>query len=275
MKKLTARRACAVFLAAGALTLASTAHSYAPIITGSFPLQGINAAQARGVYYPYEDPYGIIYVISHESPGVNYLHKFVSEGSHVCSFLLQGASVVGDADRAPDEYSSSYFSVVDVGTNDVKIYNVEGSLVGTLFPAPPDTVAVGIGGHSYNYIYLGTSEGVIYRYWGKGIFSGSFATGVEIYDLAGSGAYGYEWGDHVLLGPKRPSKLVYAYDYVGRLAGGFRLPGIRNCGAMAYDYCLYWCLREDADGLWAYRVFLGKGMPVEPASLGKVKALFK
>jgi hypothetical protein len=275
MKKLTARRACAVFLAAGALTSASTAHSYAPRITGSFPLQGIDPPQARGVYYRVEYPHHEMYVISHERPGENYLYKFISEGSLVSSFLLRGASVLGDADRAPDGYSNSYFSVVDVGTNDVKIYTVEGSLVGTLFPAPPDTVAVGIGGHSYNYTYLGTSEGVIYRYWGKGILSGSIITGIEMYDLAGAGGYGSEWGNYVLLGPKRSSKLVYAYDFRGWLAGGFELPGIRNRGAVVYDYNLYWCLREDADGLWAYRVSLGQGMPVEPASLGKVKALFK
>jgi len=276
MKTTIMRTAYAYGLAlAAALTSPLTAYSYPPKVVGSFPLPGVAPAQARGVYYPYEYPYDIIYVISHESPGVNYLHKFVSKGSHVSSFLLRGASVVGDADRAPDEYSSSYFSVVDVGTNDVKIYNVEGSLVGTLFPGPPETVAVGIGGHSRNYIYLGTAGGVIYRYWGQGVFVASFSTGIEIYDLAGSGAYASQWGNHVLLGPKRPSKLIYAYKYNGWLAGGFELPGTRNCGAMGYDYTMYWCLREDADGLWAYHVYLGQGMPVEPASLGRIKALYK
>jgi hypothetical protein len=38
---------------------------------------------------------------------------------------------------------------------------------------------------------------------------------------------------------------------------------------------MYWCLREDANGLWAYQVFLGRGMAVAPASLGRVKALFR
>ncbi len=275
MNRITTRWASVASLAAVALFFVAAAFSYPPEVTSSFPLPAVAPAEARGVYYPYEHPYDTIYVISHESPGVNYLHKFVSKGSHVSSFLLRGASVLGDADNAPDGYSSYYFSVVDMGTNDVKIYTVEGSLVGTLFPAPPETVAVGIGGHSYNYIYLGTSDGVIYRYWGQGVFAGSFSTGIEIYDLAGSGAYAYEWGNHVLLGPKRPSKIVYAYNYAGRLAGGFELPGMRNRGAMAYDYRFYWCLREDADGLWAYHVYLGQGMAVEPASLGRVKALFK
>ena len=250
-------------------------YSYPPEVINSFPLANVSPAQARGVYYPYEYPYDTIYVISHESPGVNYLHKFVSGGSHVSSFLLRGASVAGDADRAPDEYSKSYFSVVDVGTNDVKIYNVEGSLIGTLFPAPADTVAVGIGGHSYNYVYLGTAGGVINRYTGNGVFLGSFSTGIEIRDLAGAGAFANDWGNYALLGPNQPSGTVYAYEYGARPAGSFALPGDRNCGAMAYNYTMYWCLREDANGLWAYQVFLGRGMAVAPASLGRVKALFR
>jgi hypothetical protein len=275
MKRRVVRITSVALAAAVALIFTARAFSQPPKVTSSFPLPAVPPTQARGVYYPYEYPYDTIYVISHESPGVNYLHKFVSNGSHVSSYLLREASVLGDADRAPDGYSSSYFSVVDVGTNDVKIYNVEGSFVGTLFPAPADTVAVGIGGHSCNYMYLGTAGGIIYRYWGRGTLAGSFSTGIEINDLAGSGAYAYEWGSHVLLGPKRPSKIVYAYEYTGRHAGGFELPGTRNCGAMAYNYTMYWCLREGTDGLWAYQVFLGRGMPVEPASLGKVKALFK
>jgi len=37
----------------------------------------------------------------------------------------------------------------------------------------------------------------------------------------------------------------------------------------------YWGLRRAGTQLWVYEVFLGGGMPVAPASLGRVKALFK
>lgn len=208
MNRINTRRASVALVAAVAVNLVSAVHAEPPNIINSFPLHGIEPSQARGVYYRVERPHRVIYVISHERPGENYIYKFISEGSLVSSFLLRGASVVGDADRAPDEYTSSCFSVVDVGTNDVKIYTVEGSLVGTLFPAPPETVAVGIGGHSRNYIYLGARDGVILVYYQGGAFITSFATAIEIADLVGSGAYGYEWGDHVLSGPRYTSNTV-------------------------------------------------------------------
>jgi hypothetical protein len=142
--------------------------------------------------------------------------------------------------------------------------------------APADAVAIGVGGHVVDYVYLATRSGVVLLHSPRGSFISSFNTGINVRDLAASGGYAHEWGYFVQLAPRGLPGPIYSYrGYGGALAGSFALPGIRNLGAEVTYTSVYWCLRRVNTRLWVYQVFLGSGMPVEPASLGRIKALYK
>jgi hypothetical protein len=271
MNRIDARRASVALAAAVALFFVSAAFSQPPSIISSFRLTGATPPGPRGIHL-----YGTsIFVISYNRPNENYLYQYSWQGSFISSFILPGARALGDADRLPGTYPSYYFAVVDTGANDVKIYTTAASLVGTFFPPPPGTVAIGVGGHVVDLVYYADAGGVIYLYSPQGSFIRSFATGVATGDLTASGGYAYRWGYFVQLSPRGAPGPIYSYTEGGSLFGSFILPGTRNCGAMVLQPSNYYCIRQVSTELWIYSVYLGTGMPVEPASLGKVKALYK
>jgi hypothetical protein len=272
MRDVLIRWASVAWAAAVALIFAGSAYSLYPSIASSFPLRGVTPPDPRGIHYAANN----IHVISQTGAGKNYLYKYTWDGSFISSVVLPGAQGLADADRLPEPYPDEYFAVVDIVPNDVKIYTTGGSLVGTFLQPPAHTVAIGVGGHVFDYVYLATREGVVFRYTSGGSLMGSFATGIEPGDLTGSGGYGSEWGDYIQLSPRGSAGPIYSYHaHNGSLVGTFNLPGVRNCGASTPAKCGYWCIREGIGAFWIYEVYLGSGMPVEPASLGRVKALFK
>jgi hypothetical protein len=271
MNRITTRWASVALLAAVALFFVAAASGWPPEIVGSFPLSGATPPNPRGIHF-----YNSAFVISYTAPGVNYLYKFSSQGSFLSSVRLPGANVIAETDRLPETYPREYFSALDTGTRDVKIYTTAGSFVGTFMPAPADAVAIGVGGHVVDYVYLATRGGLVRRYSPSGSFLSSFNVPLDVRDLAASGGYYNEWGYFVQLAPRALPGPIYSYRvYGGSLAGSFALPGTRNLGAEVLWTAYYWCLRRVNTRLWVYQVYLGKGMPVEPASLGRIKALYK
>lgn len=271
MNSITTRWASVALSAAVAFIFVSAAFSYPPEIIASYPLRGATPPNPRGIYV-YDTS---ILVISYNRLNENYLYRYSSQGSFISSFILPGARALADADRLPQTYPRYYFAVVDTGANDVKIYTTAGSLVGTFFPPPAGTVAIGVGGHEVDLVYYANAAGVIYLYSPQGSFIRSFATGVPTGNLAASGGYYIYWGYFVQLSPAGAPGPIYSYNEGGSLAGSFNLPGTRNCGAMVLPASYYFCIRRVSTEFWVYCVFLGTGMPVEPASLGKVKALYR
>lgn len=267
------RRAGVATLAAAAFIFVSAAFSYPPEIIGSFPLTGATPPSPRGVHY-----YNGVFVISHTAPGYNYLYQYSLQGSFISSFLLPGANVISETDSLPETYPRYYFSALDTATHDVKIYTTAASLVGTFMAAPTDAVAIGVGGHVTGYVYLAASNGLIRRYSPEGSFLASFNTGVAVGDLTASGGYAARWGYFVQIAPFNSAGPIYSFWSMytaGSLAGTFPLPGTRSYGAEVMYTSFYTCLRQVGSALWVYRVDLGRGMAVEPASLGKVKGLFR
>ena len=270
MNRITKRWASVACLAAVAFVFASAAFSVPPSIINSFPLTGAAPPGPCGIHYERNS----VFVISYTAPGENYLYEYSLQGSFVSSLRLPGANVIAETDRLPETYPAYHFSAVDTGTRNVKIYNTAGSLVGT-FMAAADAVAIGVGGREADYVYLATRGGLIRRYSSGGSFLNSFNTGIDVRDLAASGGYYYWWGNFVQVAPRGQPGPIYCFGSTGSLVGTFALPGTANLGAEGLDDSFYWCLRRVNTRLWAYYVYLGSGMPVEPASLGRVKALFK
>ena len=274
MKKLTALKACAVCLAAGALTSASSAYADLPSVVCSFRMSGTTPPYARAILawgFHTTDVYGIFY----QSPNYNYLYKFHTSGSLVSRVRLPGAVKLGDADFAPEGCPSGYFAVIDESSHDLKVYNTAGSFYRVIRTLPGDVVAYGRGGHVTKYLYLGTSDGVVSRYTPTWSFLNSYATGVALADLAAGSGYRYAWGDYLEVGSRQAGEPIRVYfGYSGYLYGSFPLPGVRNCGAIGGGDS-YWCLRDLGTEIWAYGVRIAALMEVQPASLGRIKALYK
>ncbi len=271
MNKVLIRRASVALAAAVALIFVAAAHAYYPSIISSFRLTGATPPGPCGIHSGRNS----VFVISYTAPGENYLYEFSLQGSFVSSVRLPGANAIAETDWPPFPYPRDYFSALDAGARDVKIFRTTGSLVGTFMAAPADTVAIGVGGRDAAYVYLATRGGLIRRYSSQGSFLSSFNTGVTVGDLAASGGYYQSWGNFVQVAPRGQPGPIYSYRSTGSLEGSFALPGTGNLGAEVIYTSFYWCLRRVNTRLWAYQVFLGGGMPVEPASLGRIRALFK
>jgi hypothetical protein len=267
------RRAGVAVLAAAAFILAASAAADLPSIVCSFRVSGTAPPCARGIYaWSWATAY--VYGVFYHGPNDNYIYEFNTSGSIVSSAKLPGAVRLGDADFAPDGYGG-YVAVVDEGTHELKAYTTTGSYGGVIRTLPGDVVAYARGGYVSDYLYLGTGAGVVYRYTPTWSFLNSYDTGVALADLAAGNGYRYYWGYYLEVGPTRPGDPVRVFDsWSGYPQGSFPLPGVRNCGAVGGGDS-YWCLRDTGNEIWAYGVRIAMLMAVEPASLGKVKALFK
>jgi hypothetical protein len=272
MKTRVVRKAGVAPAAAVALVLAATASADLPSIISSFRISGTTPPYARGIYGSYGNVGGIFY----EGPGRHSLRVFTSGGSLVATYRMPGGVTLGDADNPPEGYPAGTFAVVDEGADNVKVYNMNGSFVGVWRAVPANTVGYGCGGYGTPLIYLGTSDGAISVHTYAGSFITSFATGVPLADRGAAGGY-RGWGSYVYLGPARSGDPVRVYHF-SSICGTFHLPGLRNAGTVmphAGGSIWSWCLRNTGAEIWAYRVQVGYMMAVEPASLGRVKALFK
>lgn len=272
MKTSVVRKKTVALVAAVSIIMALGAYAYPVRILGSFRISGTAPPYARGVYVD-GNWYGIFYA----GDGYNYLYKFNWSGSLVSTVRLPRAVRLGDAGHAPPGFPlSDHFGVLDEGTHDVKVYTPAGSFVGTWRAVSSDTVGYARWGYYYNYAYLGTTDGRISVYDEAGSLINSYATGVQIADLAAEESYAGLHGHYLVLGPARTGDPVRVYfGPTGSLIGTFALPGQYNVGASSRMPSNYYCLRRLSSEIWAYYADIGAYMPVEPASLGKVKALFK
>jgi hypothetical protein len=190
---------------------------------------------------------------------------------------LPGAVRLGDAGFGPPGFQLySNFGVLDEGARNVKVYDLAGSFVGTWRAVTSDTVAYARWGYDHKYAYLGTRDGRITVFDQNGSLIRSYATAFNLADLAATESYASMPGNYLLLGPARTGDPIRIYQGpTGSLMGTFSLPGAYNVGASGRQRAYYFCLRRLGSEIWAYHADIGGYMAVAPASLGKVKALFK
>jgi hypothetical protein len=275
MKTTIVHKASVAWAAAAAVIVAAAAYAYPIHVISSFRVSGTSPPYARGLMGISHG--GDWYCIKYVADGYNYLYKYDTNGSLLSTVHLPGAVKLGDAEIAPPGFSPyNYFGVLDNGAHDVKVYDYAGSFVGTWRAVSTDTVGYGRLGYSQYYTYLGTRDGRITVYSGAGSFINSYATGIELADLAAEDSYAGMPGDFLVLGPARVGDPNRVYrGPTGSLQGTFSLPGTINLGASSHPRAYYYCLRLIGSDIWAYQTNIGGYMAVEPASLGKVKALFR
>ena len=272
MNRIITRRASVALTAAVALIATQYAVADYPSIVSSFRMSGTTEPRARGIYAGGGLGVGGIF---YEGPGRHSLRVFASGGSLVATYPMPGGVMLGDADRAPEGYAGC-FAVVDEGSHDLKAYTMTGSLYGVIRTLSSDVVAYACGGHVVDYLYLGTTDGKVFRYTPAWSFLNSFWTGVPTADLAAGKGYDGRWGNWVVLGPSRaPADLAAYQGDAGRFYASFALSGSASRGAVYCAPAMMWCLRDLGTEIWAYEIYTGPLMPVEPASLGRIKALYK
>ncbi len=272
MKTRVERKASVALAAAVALIFAAGAFADYPSIVSSFRMSGTAVPCARGIYTGYGVGVGGIF---YEGTGRHSLRVFASGGSLVATYPMPGGVMLGDADRAPEGYPGC-FAVVDEGSHELKAYTTTGSFHSIIRTLPGDVVAYACGGHVVDYLYLGTTDGKVFRYTPAWSFLNSFWTGVPTADLAAGQGYDGRWGNWVVLGPSRsPADLAAYRGDSGAFYSSFALSGGASRGAVYSAPSMMWCLRDLGTGIWAYEIYTGPLMAVEPSSLGRVKALYK
>jgi len=271
MKASIVRSAGVALAAAATLMVAGYAAADYPSILSSFRISGVTPPYARGIYtYSSSSLGGIFY----EGPGRHSFRIFTATGSLTATYPMAGGVMLGDADRPPVGYSG-YLAVVDEGSHELKAYTMTGSFHSVIRTLSSDVVAYAGGGYTKDYLYLGTNNGVVFCYTPSWSLLNSYSTGVAVADLAAGYGYGHSWGDYLDVGSRRAGDPIRVYlGPAGVMAASFTLPGIRSCGAVRSGQS-YWCLRDLGTEIWAYHVAISGLMEVHPASLGRVKALFK
>jgi hypothetical protein len=273
MSELFKRRASVALAAAVALIFTAAAVAGYPSIISSFRMSGVTPPYARGIFA--REGSSTIYGIFYEGPYRHSLRVFTSTGSLVTTYHMPGGAILGDADYPPAG-SPGHMAVVDVGYHDLKAYTITGDYLGVVSTLARSTVAYACDGREKRYIYLATNGGIVYRYSATWSIINSFATGVPTADLAAGPGYAGYWGNWVILGPAERPAGLRAYTASGSFYGTFALPGNASQGSVygGGNRTTMVSLRNLGEEMWVYVIDTGPLIAVEPASLGKVKALF-
>ncbi len=269
--KMTIARKASVALTAAVAFIATAALADYPSIISSFRMSGTTPPYARGIYtYSSSSLGGIFY----EGPGRHSFRIFTLAGSLTATYPMAGGVMLGDADRPPEGYRG-YLAVVDEGSRELKAYSMTGSFYRVIRKLPSGVVAYARGGYTKDYLYLATNTGVVFCYTPSWSLLNSYSTGVAVADLAAGYGYRHSWGDYLDVGSRQAGDPIRVYlGPAGVMVASFALPGIRSCGAVRSGQT-YWCLRDLGTEIWSYRVAISGLMEVQPASLGRIKALYK
>ncbi len=274
MKTTLARTASVALAAAVAVVFVSTGFAELPRIISSFRMSGVTTPYARGIFA--REGSSTIYGIFYEGPYRHSFRVFTSNGSLVATYPMPGGAMLGDADYPPVG-SPGHLAVIDEGTHDLKAYSITGNYLGIVSTIARNTTAYACGGERNRYVYLADTGGIVYRYSPTWSIINSFATGVPAADLAASRDYAGMRGDWVILGPAEPPAALKAYMASGSFYGSFALPGNSSRGSVygGGKSTTMVSLRNLGKEMWAYLIDTGPFIAVTPASLGRVKALYK
>jgi hypothetical protein len=191
----------------------------------------------------------------------------------ITDFYLADAdhSVLGDG----------YFAACNARESDVRDFVASsGSFVGS-WPTPSVP-------HGYAYIpntgykYY-ADRSYVYRFTTAGSLVNSFSPRVEPGPLAATSFFAGREGEYIILGGGVGATDPHVYTGDGSLIATFKRPGYLNQGCVCgpgyppENGITYWC--NQVSGRYSYtyvfQISLGNGVPVEPTSVGKVKALFR
>jgi hypothetical protein len=269
---MTARVRMTICVAAASLTFALGAQADVGSVLSSFKMTGAETPRANGRYRDWTYVYGILY-----SAGPDYLVTYTPAGSVVRSATLARAQTPRDADHSL--LGSGYVDVFDYGKKMLLTYKKDAEFVKAK-PLPSDTTA-------YAYIpgsskYFVARDEMVFRYTTDDVLVNKFYVGGYIGGLAATPAYDGKNGEYVIIGRSGVGGYSYVYTGAGSLVDSFIVPGtgtyasiVGRANPKKYQRA-YWCVQQIGSDRWAYQVDVEATAPaVAPASIGKVKALYR
>ena len=253
-----------VLVATGAVMLAAAAPASGGVgdVIGSFRMDG-----ALNIYR--DDNY--VYCVA----GTNTLRRYTVNGSLVGTVALPGLTNAGDADHSP--LGTAYFGVLERSNRIFEYRTATGSFVRSR-PVGASTVGYAhFPGSPYYYTHTGAR---IIRYTLAGSVVNSFDVSYSATAIAATRRFDDVGGELVLVANRSTGRTM-VYTGGGSVVRSFDAPGpavgcVCGPGTPYTPKTTYWCSVASGASRTAYEIDLGnKNVAVVPASLGRVKALFR
>jgi len=257
-------------------------------VISSFRLSGMAEPFATGVYAGTSYVYAIFY-----SASDNYLYRYTRAGSLTSTYSLRGSRVPRGGDGC--HLGAGYLSVVDSQTNRLLMYRTNGGMPVASFPVTPpvgyslqDVMWTG----SCYEVTDGVARGSFNRYAGDGTFEGLVTYQGWPAAMTGTGAAAYAAtangrnGDYLVASARLNGQPSCILDVggAGSLVATFGMPALYACGGCigpssqpATYGNAYWVSWVVPSSIYCMQVDIGGRAlsDVAPASLGKVKALYR
>jgi hypothetical protein len=209
--------------------------------------------------------------------GVNTLRRYTVGGSLLGTVALSRLTAPGDADHAPA--GPGYLGVVESANSIFEYRIANGSFVRSV---PTGSTTLGYAyfpAGAYVYVHRGTYSNVVYRCRTTGSIVSSFTVSSSAGPIAATNRFNDRAGDYVIVG-SRIALSASVYTGAGSFVRSIVMPAatygcVCGPGAPSSRGTTYWCNLRMGTNFYAYQIDLGNATAVAPASLGKVKALFR
>lgn len=250
-----------VLVGVGVASCVAAAFGGVGSVISSFPW-----SEARNIYRDGNYVYSVA--------GANTLRRYTVGGSLLGTVTLSRLTTPGDADHSPS--GPGYFAVIERSSVIFEYVVSSGSFVQS-FAAAPGTLGGGyFPGATYVYIHVSP---YVFRFTTAGSLVGSFLVSYSAGPLAATNRFNDVAGDYVIVG-SRIALSASVYTGTGSFVRSFVIPAVTYgcvCGAGAPSArgTTYWCNLRMGTDFAAYQIDLGNTTAVAPASLGRVKALFR
>jgi hypothetical protein len=224
-----------------------------------------------------------VYVIKdYQEGGGSPLIAYTPDGKFAFSSKVAAHHFEADHSVLGDGYMAAIHWYGGFDIYDYSVYS--GSIVGSWAPLEKMYAYAFIPGGRYKYVLSGeyAQDYYIYQFTTEGSLVCSFSTGLESGALAATDTFAGRDGEYLIVA-KHWNRYVYSTS--GSLIASFEhyQSGRSNYGCVCgpgypanYGTTL-WYIQSTSHPYDAYvfQAYLGNGVPVVPASVGKVKALFR
>jgi hypothetical protein len=238
-------------------------------VVSSFRLSSASLPYVTGIMR--QSHSGVVYWGALYSNGPDYLLQYNAQGSIIGSYILDNCTAPGDMDMS----TGHNVYVLDTQRSALLEYVLTtGSFVGSR-PVPPNTKGYAAFFEWERFLAIGTW---VYYYDRNWSVVRSFNTSMDIGAIAWSRCLlNKEWHT-VIVAPHGPGPFHCYYVSNGSHAASFAVPGSGTKGAHCdkgwapYFYCNRLTLGGD---MYLYKIDIDGLSAVAPASVGRVKALFR
>jgi hypothetical protein len=259
-------------------------------VISSFYMSGGSGPQAVAVYRDADFVYGVLqsgpsgeheYELSTYTPTGSLLRSIPLSCSP--EWAIYRINWLEDADHSVR--GKGYFGIIGVGIYFPPFgleFNIKnGSIVGSFPTSSLVTAYAHIPGGQY--IYVGqTYPSAIFRFTTSGSLVSSFNPRDVCDHLAATDYYEGLKGAYLISYGGGSGLYHHIYTDEGSLVGSFWLgpfamtfAGVCGPGYPSFYGTTYWCIGWGSGGLWCYQIDLANRVNVAPASVGRIKTLYR